>query len=122
MLTKQEQIAIATLLILDFVWIYVFMGHNYQKMIHQIQNEKMKVNMYSAIGAYILMVYLLLNVVLKYNMSLLESFLFGFSVYGIYDLTCGAIFRDWDFHLAIVDMLWGGFVYMTAVYNAKILL
>lgn len=122
MLTKQEQIAIATLLILDFVWIYVFMGHNYQKMIHQIQNEKMNVNMYSAIGAYILMVYLLIKVVLKYNMSLLESFLFGFSVYGIYDLTCGAIFRDWDFHLAIVDMLWGGFVYMTAVYSAKILI
>ena len=121
MLTKQEQIAIASLLILDFLWIYIFMGHNYQKMISKIQNKKMHINIYSAIGAYILMVYLLINVVLKYNMSLLEAFLFGFSIYGIYDLTCGAIFQDWNFHLAIVDMIWGGFVYMTAVYNAKIL-
>lgn len=122
MFTQKEQIAIFTLLILDFIWIYTFMGQNYEKMIYKIQNKKMHINLYSAMGAYILMIYLLINVVLKYNMSLMESFIFGFSIYGIYDLTCGAIFNDWDFRLALIDMMWGGFVYMTAVYNAKILI
>jgi uncharacterized membrane protein len=63
-----------------------------------------------------LMIYLLINVVDKYNMSLLESFVFGFCLYGVYDLTCGAIFKNWNLQLALIDMMWGGFVYMASRY------
>lgn len=106
--------SIVTLLVLDFLWIYFFMNPRYQILVWQIQKQKIKFNYYSAIGAYLLMVYLLVNVVIKYKLPLWETFLLGFAVYGIYDLTCGAIFKEWDFKLAIIDMLWGGFVFTLA--------
>ena len=37
---------------------------------------------------------------------------FGMIVYGIYDFTAGSVFTDWDSGLALIDVLWGSFVYM----------
>jgi uncharacterized membrane protein len=119
MITKQNFVAILSLIVLDFLWIYFYMSNKYQKLILHIQNKKLKINLYYVLGAYLLMIYLLINVVLKYNMSLIESFMFGFSIYGIYDMTCGALFINWNFNLAIIDMIWGGFVYMISAYIAK---
>ena len=81
-----------------------------------LEKDKMTLNYYSASGAYLLMTYLLIQVVDKYNMNLVEAFMFGFSLYGVYDLTCGSIFNNWDFGLALIDMIWGGIVYMLAVF------
>lgn len=111
---------ITTLLVLDFLWIYLYMGGQYNVLVPRIQGSKMVPNLYSAVGAYTLMIYLLVQVVIKYNMSLLESFLFGFAVYGVYDLTCGGVFKNWDFNLAFIDMVWGGTVYMLANYASKL--
>lgn len=117
MLLNQKQIlGIITLLILDILWLTLFMGNRYQIMIPTIQKQKMQINYYSATGAYLLMIYLLIFVVHKYKMNLTESFIFGFCLYGVYDLTCGAIFNNWDFGLALIDMIWGGFVYMISAY------
>lgn len=117
MLFDKTQIAgIITLLILDILWLTLFMGDRYQTMIPMIQKQKMQINYYSAAGAYLLMIYLLIFVVHKYKMDLTESFIFGFCLYGVYDLTCGAIFNDWNFGLALIDMTWGGFVYMMTIY------
>lgn len=117
--TNKKLISILSLLILDYLWIYLFMNNKYKKLVLNIQKTNLKVNIYSAIGAYLLMIYLLLEIVIKYNLSYIETFIFGFSIYGIYDLTCGAIFKNWDFQLALIDMIWGGFVYTTTLYIYK---
>ena len=114
-------IAASFLLGLDLLWLKYYMGPKYQQMIPKIQGSNMRLNMYSAAGAYALMLLLLWKFVLKYKLSYLEIFVFGFAVYGVYDLTCGAVFKNWDFKLALVDMLWGGFVYMTAVYMTNMI-
>lgn len=35
----------------------------------------------------------------------------GLLVYGVYDFTCLAIFRNWPVGMAFVDLLWGIFLY-----------
>lgn len=115
-LNRKQLIGIATLLVLDVLWLWLFMGNRYQIMIPKIQKDTITLNYYSACGAYLLMTYLLIQVVDKYNMNLVEAFMFGFSLYGVYDLTCGSIFNNWDFVLALIDMIWGGIVYMLAVF------
>lgn len=103
-------------LILDIIWITLFMNPRYQILVKNIQGSAIQFNPYYAISAYILMVVLLYRFVIKYDFSLWETFLFGFCVYGVYDMTCGALFKKWDLKLAIIDMIWGGFVYMCAQY------
>lgn len=117
--TNKKIISVLSLLILDYLWIYLFMNNKYKTLVLNIQKTNLKVNIYSAIGSYLLMIYLLLEIVIKYNLSYIETFMFGFSIYGIYDLTCGAIFKNWEFQLALIDMIWGGFVYATTLYVYK---
>lgn len=66
--------------------------------------------------AYLLMIVGLVMIIIKYNLSYLDTFIFGIVVYGVYDFTCGAIFKEWDFQLAILDILWGGIVFTVTKY------
>jgi uncharacterized membrane protein len=34
----------------------------------------------------------------------------GFVIYGVYDFTCLAIFKDWPVMMAFIDWAWGTFL------------
>ena len=92
------------------------MGAQYKPIILKIQNSRMTVNRVSAILAYGFMILGLHQIVLKYELSLIDTFIFGACLYAVYNFTCGAIFKDWDFKVATIDICWGGIVYVAAVY------
>ena len=110
------------LLILDFIWIATFMGPAYKHMIPKVQNSPMEIRKKYAFFAYTLMVLGLAMFVIP-NVpkgSLADSLVygggFGLVVYGVYDCTCATALRDWDENLAIIDIIWGAFVYSAAAY------
>ena len=112
---KREIIAIAILLILDGIWISAVMGKYYNTMIKKIQGSEMTVNKVCVVLAYSLMVAGLLLFVLPNTKdkksllrdSLIYGGLFGIILYGVYDFTAGAVFKDWDMKVAILDVAWG---------------
>lgn len=111
------------LLVLDLIWLKGYMGNEYKKMIRKIQGSDMRVNTVYAILSYALMI-IGLNVFVIPNInkdnllfdSLKYGFLFGIILYGVYDFTIGAVLKDWNLNLAIIDVLWGGIVYFLATY------
>ena len=113
---KKAIVAGIILLILDGLWLNFFMGSRYKLMIKKIQTSPMKINYYGAGVAYILMLYLLVDVVIRTDMSVFRAFMLGFAVYGVYDMTALAVFKDWEWKLAIIDMFWGGFLYAFVKY------
>ena len=120
---KANIIAIVTLLILDFIWIAMYMGNKYQKQITDIQGSKMETKQFQALLAYILMViglnlFVLPNIRKGYELedSLKYGLTFGIVVYGVYDFTAGAVLKNWDTKLALIDVAWGGLVYFIAAY------
>lgn len=120
---KKEIISIIILLILDFLWIGLFMKNRYQNEIKQIQGTPMSVNITYAVVSYVLMAVGLVLFVLPNIRSehrLLDSFkygfLFGIVVYGIYDFTAAAVISKWNMTTAILDVLWGGTVFFLASY------
>ena len=115
------------LLIFDFLWLGTFMGKKYSVMIPRIQGSKMETNMVYAFFSYLLML-VGLNVFVLPNLNtknitiedcLKYGFLFGLVVYGVYDLTAGAVLKNWDMKLGLIDILWGGIVYFLACYGLK---
>lgn len=124
---KHRLISTTTLLFLDVLWITLFMGPRYKIMIKNIQGSDMKTNVFYALIAYILMVIGLNHFVLpnlnvnniNIKTCLTYGFLFGLVVYGVYDFTIGAVLKKWDMMLAVIDVLWGGFVYFMACYVLK---
>jgi uncharacterized membrane protein len=111
------------LLLLDFLWIGLFMGKKYKKQILKIQGTKMKVNIMFAVFAYILMVigmciFVIPNIRKSHAFvdSLLYGLTFGLVLYGVYDFTIGAVLTNWNIKLAIIDIIWGGFVFFISSF------
>ena len=125
---KHRIISTTTLLVLDFLWIAIFMGSKYNTMIKNVQGSAMTPNLFFAFIAYTLMVIGLNTFVLPgidvNNVTISEclssGFIFGLVLYGVYDFTTGALLKKWDMQLAIIDVLWGGLVYFASCYILKI--
>jgi uncharacterized membrane protein len=120
---KSNIIATVTLLLLDFLWIGMFMGKQYQNQILDIQGSKMIAKPWSAFLAYALMIIGLNLFVMprirkghELEDSLIYGFVFGIVLYGVYDFTAGAVLKKWNMKLALIDVIWGGFVYFIAAY------
>ena len=129
MLESKQIVGITTLMILDILWVGLFMSKQYENMIPRIQcGNEMRVNFQLAGLSYLLMViglvvFVLPNIRNLRNMdlvkdSLLYGFLFGVVLYGVYDLTAAAVIENWDMKLGVVDILWGGFVMFAAALVA----
>ena len=126
---EREILAIVILLLLDGLWLKLYMGGKYKPLIQSVQGSEMKVKTWSAGLAYTLMVIGLLVFVLPKTTnkktllrdSIMYGGLFGLVVYGVYDFTAGAVLKDWDMKLAIVDILWGSFVYAISAYLSGIM-
>tara|TARA_Y200000002_G_C22590359_1_gene624933 strand:- start:233 stop:613 length:381 start_codon:yes stop_codon:yes gene_type:complete len=120
---KKEIISVIILLVLDFLWIGLFMKNRYEKEIKQIQGSSMKVNIVYGFISYTLMViglvvFVLPNIRTEHRLldSLKYGFLFGMVVYGVYDFTAAAVLSKWNMTTSILDVLWGGTVYFLASY------
>ena len=120
---KINIITTVTLLILDFLWIGLFMGNQYQEQILNIQGSKMKIKPIFALMAYILMVigmnlFVIPNIQKgkEFQGSLIYGLTFGVVLYGVYDFTAGAVLDKWNTKLALIDIAWGGFVYFISSY------
>ena len=118
---RRRVAAAAALLLLDALWLYIFMGRAYRKMIPRIQGRPMRARASTAAAAYLLMVIGLQQFVLCAHAEArapgggaARAFLFGLVLYGVYDLTAASVLAEWDLGLGAVDMLWGGAVFALA--------
>ena len=126
--TKQRVISTVILLLADFAWLGLYMNNQYGTLVRTIQGENMKANPVFAVLAYLLMivglnVFVLPNIRKGHELedSLKYGMTFGIVLYGVYDFTAGAVFSKWDKKLAVIDVLWGGFVYFLASYLGSVL-
>lgn len=119
-------VGIIVLLILDFIWINLT-KNMYNKLVQGVQSGKpIKVNIVGAFIAYTLMIiafvfliYPIASQNTKHSVlikSLKYGALFGFVAYGIYNATNYAIFTNYNHITAIIDTLWGTFVFFIATY------
>lgn len=79
-----------------------------------VQHHKLVFNMKYAFVSYILLVYGLYFFVYKHitkknwvNESIINGFIFGLIVYGVFDMTNLAIFKNYSLFTGLIDMLWG---------------
>jgi len=100
------------LILIDIIWIKVVAGKVYKNMIRDIQKEELKVKVVPAVFVYVVMALLLL----LFGSTNIRNFLLGFLSYGIYDLTNLALINKFDAKFAILDMIWGGFLFMATYY------
>lgn len=112
-------VAIILLFVIDLFWLLGYAGNAYQKMIFKIQGSSMRINMFYGFIVYILMAILVVNYGLSFSkteFNYIRPFILGLCVYGVYDFTAGAVIKNWDIRLALMDTLWGGLLFTFVSY------
>jgi len=103
------------LLILDFLWITVFFGNTFSRMIEKVQGSVMQVNVFGMIIAYIILSMYAIFIIPKTE-NIYEAFIAGFLTYAIYDSTNYATLKNWNPVIAIIDSIWGGILFAIIKY------
>jgi len=79
--------------------------------IASVQRVSMQIRPIGAIVCYILLILGLYYFILRTRRTPLDAFLLGLLIYGVFESTNYAIFKKWDWKIAIMDTLWGGAVF-----------
>lgn len=111
-------ILIATLIfVIDMLWIQKVVSSMWRKNIETIQKSPMVINkLYGTLSYLFIIVGILYFVQAHINKenyvskSLIDGFLYGLILYGVFDFTNLTLFSQFDLKTALVDMLWGGFL------------
>ncbi len=108
--------SLASLLVLDGIWLNFVAKQFYQKYLGYLMAPS--VNFIPAAIFYFIYALaisvLVVNPAIKSGAGLFQIFSFGvllgLAAYGAYDLTNHTIVRDWPLAVTVVDMAWGAFV------------
>ena len=86
-----------SMLALDGLYLSNIGGPLFAKMVKGIQKEEMTLNMYGVVGSYILLVLVLYKFIILERKSPTDAFILGLCVYGVFDFTNIAIFKNYIF-------------------------
>lgn len=114
-----------TTIILPFIdYFYLSnVSDHFNILIQKITKEKMTFNINRAIIAYFFLIlgiyYFIIKNINKDNIKqkLKDAFILGIVIYGTYDFTNGAIFKDYDLQTSIIDTIWGGTLFTIVTYS-----
>ena len=106
------RILISTILLflIDSIYLTLFKEYFYRQ-IQLVQNSSIKINILSVVMCYIFLIFGLNYFILEKKKSVLDAFLLGLVIYGVYETTNHAIFSKWCILTVIIDTLWGGILF-----------
>jgi uncharacterized membrane protein len=109
------------MLFIDYFYLKLI-SSSFKKMVKNIQNKKMELNYLGAFYSYFFLSFSLYYFIILPNKSLLDAFLLGLSIYGVFDGTNLAIFTNYQLDLSIIDTIWGGLLYFLTTYIYRTIL
>jgi len=94
-------------LLLDIIWLQYFTTI-INPTIEKIQRAPIVFNIPAAVVAYLIMIIAYYNIAYDNDTpNYWRSILLGLAIYGTYEFTNLATFKDWDLTTAIIDISWG---------------
>lgn len=103
------------LLILDSV--YLTLNKKFlESQLKSIQGNTIQLKIDGLIACYIIIIFGLYYFIIKQKRSLLDAFLLGIFVYGVYETTNYATFNRWNREMVVMDTLWGGILFAATTF------
>lgn len=110
-----------TMLALDGVYL-TSMGKIYRKLVKSIQKSPIKMRPLTLLSAglcYIFLVGGLNYFILREKRPILDAFLLGVMVYGVFETTSYVMFDNWTIPIILMDTLWGGILFASTTYLSR---
>ena len=88
-----------------------FIKDYFNNQVKLIQGSSIKINSYAMIICYIILIFGINYFIIIPNRSILDAFLLGLIIYGVYETTNMALFSKWSWTTVLIDTLWGGILF-----------
>jgi uncharacterized membrane protein len=105
---------------IDFMYLQSVKGY-FQKQVQSVQGSAMQVNYLGAALCYVFLIAGINYFIIKPNRSVKDAFLLGLVIYGVYETTNYALFKNWSIITVIIDTLWGGILFAITTYIVNML-
>lgn len=109
------------LLLIDSVYLFVTKAI-FGEMVAKIQRTAIQMRLEGAVVVYLLLAVALYYFIVKPGLSVWKAGLLGLVIYGTFDFTNYAMFKNYDLKIAIMDTVWGSLLFMATVLFQKQLL
>jgi uncharacterized membrane protein len=106
---------IIILVLLDSIYLFN-VKDAFNKQLLQIQNEEVRIKWISVFVCYILLTFGIYYFIVKEKRRLVDAFLLGIVIYGVYDSTNYATINKWSLSLSMIDTVWGGMLIMLTYF------
>ena len=100
-------ISSASLLTLDSAYISLTKPY-FSGLVKNIQKQSMDVRMFAVIAVYVHLSFGLYVLIISKRRPPKEAFYLGLVIYGVFELTNYALFKEWSVLPVLFDTLWGG--------------
>ena len=107
-------------IVLDSVYLNYMKGH-FEKQVQVVQNAKLQMNFTGAALSYLFLIVGLNYFIIKPKKSVQDAFLLGLVIYGVYETTNYAIFKEWSIFTLFIDTLWGATLFALTTYIVHII-
>jgi uncharacterized membrane protein len=116
-MTQMKQILVSAviMLLLDAVYLDIF-GNFFNDVVMKVQGSKIKFKFLGALLCYILLIAGLNYFIINKRKPLLDAFILGIVIYGVYETTTYAILENWSRDAMVIDTLWGGILFTLTTY------
>jgi uncharacterized membrane protein len=104
----------------DFVYLNVIKDY-FSNQIKLVQGSEPKVNFLGVALCYIFLIAGINYFIIKPRKSVNDAFLLGVVIYGVYETTNYALFKNWSILTVIIDTLWGGLLFAFTTYIVNML-
>jgi len=91
-----------TLISIDFIYLNVIKDF-FKKQIQNVQGSQMQVNFLGVALCYIFLIAGINYFIIKPRKSVTDAFLLGLVIYGVYETTNYALFKNWSIITVIID-------------------
>ncbi len=121
MAIKTTALAAICMLLLDAIYL-TSMNKVLINQMNDIQHAPVQFRILGAILCYICLIGGLYYFILREHRPIFDAFLFGIVIYGVYETTNYAVFKNWKWEIVVMDTLWGGILMsLTTFFVYKIM-
>jgi uncharacterized membrane protein len=104
---KELLISGIILLVIDGIFLYAN-AHMFQLQVAEVQRVSLQMKPLGAILCYILLILGLYYFIIRQHKPVKDAVLLGLLVYGVFETTNYALFKNWQVKTMIIDTMWGG--------------
>lgn len=103
------------MLALDSIFLYMI-SPLFKSQIKAVQKSYLELNMTGTIISYLFLIIGLNYFIIKDRKSIIDAFLLGIVIYGVYEGTSMALLKDWRLETLLLDTTWGGVLFALTTY------